>query len=549
MSEVTAGHAVVRTLAAHGINTVFSVPGESFLEVLDGLHDSSISNVVCRHEGGASYAAEATGKLGTLPGIAMVTRGPGAANAMVGIHAAYQDATAMILFIGLIPIADRGRESFQEFDIQAWFGSTTKEVFVLEEASQASAIVAKAISIAQSGRPGPVVVGLPEDVLRDPAGESISSPMPAALDSVADDVITELSVRLNEAQRPLFVLGGSSWNQSSCQGLRTWLETHHIPAAVEWRGEGLVDSDSLSYVGSLGYGRSDSVARALDQADLVVVIGTVLGDVNTDGYTLRQDPAQTTVVVNADRELVGHGAAVSAHIPLNPSTFVESLHRLNVTAANARSAWRTNLRQAYLDDAVKTPPPSLAGRVSMTRAMTALSSELNDNVRVNKTALALGAGNHTAWAAPFFDTHDYGSLLSVRNGSMGYSIPAALAIGLADTGCQAVAICGDGEFMMNANELATAAEQGLSPLIIVMDNGQFGTIRSHQEQWHPGRVSGTQITNPRFTCYAEAVGGLGFEVNDDDQLSKVIPAVVDYVSRNRGPALIHLVVDSDVLLP
>ena len=182
MSEVTAGHAVVRTLAAHGINTVFSVPGESFLEVLDGLHDSSISNVVCRHEGGASYAAEATGKLGTLPGIAMVTRGPGAANSMVGIHAAYQDATAMILFIGLIPIADRGRESFQEFDIQAWFGSTTKEVFVLEEASQASAIVAKAISIAQSGRPGPVVVGLPEDVLRDPAGESISSPMPAALD-------------------------------------------------------------------------------------------------------------------------------------------------------------------------------------------------------------------------------------------------------------------------------------------------------------------------------------------------------------------------------
>src|SRR5699024_1838493 len=360
LSEVTAGHAVVRTLAAHGINTVFSVPGESFLEVLDGLHDSSISNVVCRHEGGASYAAEATGKLGTLPGIAMVTRGPGAANAMVGIHAAYQDATAMILFIGLIPIADRGRESFQEFDIQAWFGSTTKEVFVLEEASQASAIVAKAISIAQSGRPGPVVVGLPEDVLRDPAGESISSPMPAALDSVADDVITELSVRLNEAQRPLFVLGGSSWSRSSCQGLRTWLETHHIPAAVEWRGEGLVDSDSLSYVGSLGYGRSDSVARALDQADLVVVIGTVLGDVNTDGYTLRQDPAQTTVVVNADRELVGHGAAVSAHIPLNPSTFVESLHRLNVTAANARSAWRTNLRQAYLDDAVKTPPPSLA---------------------------------------------------------------------------------------------------------------------------------------------------------------------------------------------
>lgn len=185
----------------------------------------------------------------------------------------------------------------------------------------------------------------------------------------------------------------------------------------------------------------------------------------------------------------------------------------------------------------------------MTRAMTALSTELNDNARVNRTALALGAGNHTAWAAPFFDTHDYGSLLSVRNGSMGYSIPAALAIGLADTDCQAVAICGDGEFMMNANELATAAEHGLSPLIIVMDNGQFGTIRSHQEQWHPGRVSGTQIINPRFTCYAEAVGGLGFEVSEDEQLNEVIPAAVDYVSRNKGPALIHLIVDPEVLLP
>ncbi|GAA1944044.1 thiamine pyrophosphate-binding protein [Brevibacterium antiquum] len=549
MSEVTAGHAVVRTLAAHGINTVFSVPGESFLEVLDGLCDSSINNVVCRHEGGASYAAEATGKLGTLPGIAMVTRGPGAANAMVGIHAAYQDATAMILFIGLIPIADRGRESFQEFDIQAWFGSTTKAVFVLEEAKQASAIVAKAISISQSGRPGPVVVGLPEDVLRDPAGESISPPIPAALDSLADDVITELSARLNDAERPLFVLGGSSWTQMGCQELRSWLEMHNIPAAVEWRGEGLIDSDSSSYVGSLGYGRSDSVARALDQADLVVVVGTVLGDVNTDGYTLRQDPAQTTVVINADRELLGHGAAVSAHVPLNPSTFVECLDRLNVTLSNARSSWFMSLRQAYLDDAVRTPPPSRVGRVSMTRAMTALSTELNDNAGVKKIALALGAGNHTAWAAPFFDTHHYGSLLSVRNGSMGYSIPAALAVGLADPECQAVAICGDGEFMMNANELATVAQQGLSPLIIVMDNGQFGTIRSHQEQWHPGRVSGTQIVNPRFTRYVEAVNGLGFEVNDDDQLSEVIPVAVDYVARNRGPVLIHLIVDSDVLLP
>lgn len=556
MTLISAGHAIVRTLSAHGIDTVFSVPGESFLEVLDGLHDSPITNVVCRHEGGASYAAEATGKLGAMPGIAMVTRGPGAANAMVGVHTAHQDATPMVLFVGLVPLSDRDRESFQEFDIRAWFSTTTKGVFVLDDADRASAVVARALSIAQAGRPGPVVVGLPEEVLRQETSADIHPMLPTSLGSLASDTMAWLEAEIAAASRPLLILGGSSWTVDACRDLTSWAEAHSVPVAVEWRGEGIVSSMSPIYIGALGYGRLDSTARAVEEADLVVAVGTVLGDVNTDGYSLRQDPMQRTVIVNADPLLLGHGAAVSEHIIAAPVTFVGSLCGVGSAAAERpatitedRRRWIAEAHSAYRSSLSPAPTAAVSGTASMSRAMILLAQALDDDERISTTSITLGAGNHTAWAAPFFPTRDYGSLLSAHNGSMGYSIPAAVAVGHARPDTQVIAICGDGEFMMNANELATAAQQGHSPLIVVMDNGQFGTIRSHQEHWHPGRVSGTQISNPHFAAFAEAVAGVGFTVTDDAQLDDIILAAVDHVARRQGPALIHVKVAPEVLLP
>lgn len=550
MTETSAGHAIVATLEAHGVDTVFAVPGESYLEVLDGLHDSSISTVVCRHEGGAAYAAEATGKLGTVPGIAMVTRGPGAANAMIGIHTAHQDATPMVLFVGLVPVDDRGRESFQEFDLTAWFGSTAKAALTLEDPQQASALVDRALSIAASGRPGPVVIGLPEDIIRR-TGPAVVHPVSAPARSGIDpEIAAGLTRDLLAAQRPLVVLGGSSWTQEACTTVASWLEAHGLPAAVDWRGEGILSSDSPSCIGALGYGRPDSAAAALDEADLVVVIGTVLGDVITDGYQLRQGHDQTTVVINPDPDLLGHGTVVTDHLVAAPVDFASALARAaTAEAGTASGSWRSRLREGYLTSTTVTEAPRIPGAASMTQAMKMLAAAVDAEERITRTVITAGAGNHTAWIAPTFPTRDYGSLLSTRNGAMGYSIPAAVAAGCADRSAQVIAVCGDGEFMMNANELATAAQEGLSPLIVVMDNGQFGTIRAHQEHWYPGRVSGTQIRNPQFADHVRSVGGLGFEVDDDDQLAAVVPAAVDHVAAGRGPALIHLHVAPEVLLP
>ena len=337
-SRKSAGHVIVDTLVAHGVKRAYVVPGESFLDVLDGLHDSSIETIVCRHEGGATYMAEADGKMNQLPGIAMVTRGPGAANAHVGLHTAWQDSTPMVLFVGLIPFAHRDREAFQEFDIKAWFDTGAKRVMVLDHAERASEIVAEAMFAAMSGRPGPVVVGLPEDIIREQIHPTLHPPIPVAAGGMTHRWTQPHWPALAVSTKPLFVTGGNDWTQEGADQLTEWLEKHQIPAAAEWRTEGTIPFSSPSYVGPIGYGRPTPTYDLLEETDLLVFVGTVPGDVITDGFVCRQDWSKKNFLVTIDPSLRGRSGPVSYQIVAKPDVFVRDLVKIDLPVKDGMGA-------------------------------------------------------------------------------------------------------------------------------------------------------------------------------------------------------------------
>ncbi|GAA2009640.1 thiamine pyrophosphate-dependent enzyme [Brevibacterium samyangense] len=539
-TPVSAGHMIVESLSQHGVKRVYVVPGESYLDVLDGLHDSDIETVVCRHEGGAAYMAEADGKMNEVPGVAMVTRGPGAANAHVGLHTAWQDSTAMVLFVGLIPFEHREKEAFQEFDPKAWFESGAKRVMVLDHAERASEIVAEAMFAAVSGRPGPVVVGLPEDIIKLPNDGVLHPVIPIANGGMTVTDWKALKDALLGAERPLFVYGGNDWTTQGAERFTAWLEAHNLPAAAEWRCEGTVPFSSPSYVGPIGYGRPAFTHELLEKSDLIVFIGTVPGDVITDGFTTRQNWDKKNFLVTIDPTLRGRSGPVSHQIVAKPDVFVRDLIRMDLPVRDEWRTWTNSLRadQVAFATAPSTEPGE--GISTMATMMANLVARLDEDAMVT-----FGAGEHTNWAHRYFPTNSYASMLSARNGSMGYSIPSAVAASLNYPGRQVVSIAGDGEFLMNGQELATAKQYGATPLVIVMDNGEYGTIRTHQERDYPGRISGTQLANPDFAKFAEAFGGVGILVDRDAD----IPAALDTAfaaTRNGDFALIHLKVEQRV---
>lgn len=539
-SEISAGHVIVKSLAAHGVKRAYVVPGESFLDVLDGLHDSPIETVVCRHEGGAAYMAEADGKLGELPGIAMVTRGPGAANAHVGLHTAWQDSTAMVLFVGLIPFEHREKEAFQEFDPKAWFDTGAKRVMILDHPERASEVVAEAMFAAVSGRPGPVVVGLPEDIITQPNDGIIHPQIPVAQGGMTVTDWKALKSALMEAERPLFVFGGNDWTDEGADTFTQWLESHNLPAAAEWRCEGTVPFGSPSYVGPLGYGRPQHTHEVLDGSDLLVFVGTVPGDVITDGFTARQNWERKNFIVTIDPSLRGRSGPVTHQIVAKPDVFVRDLVRMDLPVCDSWRTWTNELRAKQVE--FSTPPSAEPGdgQAKMATMMANLVKRLDEDAMVT-----FGAGEHTNWAHRYFPTNGYASMISARNGSMGYSVPSAVAASLQYPKRQVMSIAGDGEFLMNAQELATAKQYGATPLIIVMDNQEYGTIRTHQERAYPKRISGTQLENPDFALYAQAFGGYGVRVEQD----KDIPGALDEALKameNGQFALIHLIVEQRV---
>lgn len=543
-----AGQAIVDSLALHGVKRVFAVPGESYLAVLDGLHGTDIDTVVVRQEGGAAYMAEAHGKLTGEPGVAMVTRGPGAANAFVGIHTAWQDATPMVLFVGLVPIADRMRESFQEFDPNAWFGSQAKRVFVLDQAERASEVVAEAFFAAKSGRPGPVIVGLPEDVIAHEFSGNLVAPIPVAEGAVSLGELEAVTAALAGAEKPLLFVGGQRWTPEAAASLTRFAEANGIPVAQDWHASDRVPFYSAVNIGTLGYGRGDTAAAMFDEADIVVAVGALPTDVPTDGFTLRQRPDAVNWLVSIDSALRGRSGAVTGHILASPVAFANAIDGLTLGRASFWDSWRARGHEAHMALAEIGNDASLPATAAGTAHMSVVVSELLK--RLPKDAIyTIGAGNHIMWAQQFIPTNVYPSQLATRNGSMGYSIPAAVAAGFESPERLVVAVCGDGEFLMNGQEFATAAQHGVAVLAIVLDNRQFATIRDHQERHFPGRVSGTQLTNPDFAAFARAFGGHGETVTADDQAAAAVERSLKAVSEQRKPALIHVIADQSINLP
>ena len=548
-SHVHVGQAIVSALQAHDVQRVFQVPGESFLPVLDGLYATDIETIVCRHEGGASYMAEAHGKLTNSPGVAMVTRGPGAANAFVGIHTAWQDATPMVLFIGWIPNSDRDRESLQEFDPKACFGTKTKRVFVLDDPSRTHEIIAQAFHTASSGRPGPVVIGLPEDVLYEPFdGSTALAPLPLGSGAVSAADIEYVQQSLADATRPVLYVGGLGWTAEATKALTTFAEDNMIPVLHDWRATDRVPFDSPANAGWLGYGRSDAAAALFQNADVVLGIGALLTDVPTDGYKLRQSPDAKNIFAHLDTGLHGNSGPVAHHIVANPAVFVESLTTVALENIPARTVWFDEARRNH--QAFSTP--EVQGPLRNTREGTVNLEIVFDELRTQLDDSALftfGAGNHCIWAQRYLRTQKFPSQLSVKNGSMGYSVPSAVASALEDPSRTVVTIAGDGEFLMNSQELATAVQYEAPILVVVVSNGEFSTIRDHQENHFPRRVSGTQIKNPDFAKVAEGYGALGLTVTANDDVQQAIARALKAVREEKRSALINVIADQDNSLP
>ncbi|WP_210603761.1 thiamine pyrophosphate-dependent enzyme [Brevibacterium oceani] len=510
----SAGHLIVDTLETAGIERVYAVPGESYLDVLDGLYDSSVETVVCRQEGGAGFMALAESRLTGRPGIATVTRGPGAANAMISLHTAWQDATALVLFVGLVPISDRSRESFQEFGLSDWFSSTAKRVLTIDDEHRAGELTAEALRIASSGRPGPVVVGLPEDVLVRLTEAPTPTIAEAAPPTPATAELESLTARIAAATHPAFVLGGDGWHSGCGADLARWAASAGIPIFCDWRAYDALPHSSPAWAGWLGYGRADAVAAGFAEADQLVFVGCTRSDVASDGYTIGFDAE--TVLVTGDPEARQHAGRIDQQILASPHTFAEAL--ISVDAGSVRGArtdaWMAE-RAAIQSRFAAHRPDAEAGAGATTESGTHPDSTrpgvdlgvafgILDDRLGGDAILTYGAGNATIWGHRFLRHNAPARLVGARNGAMGLAVPGAVAASLAFPERRAVAICGDGDFLMNGQEIATAFAHGGTPLIIVIDNGVYGTIVSHQENHYPGRPSGTRMVNPDFATWMSA---------------------------------------------
>ncbi|MEV7085445.1 thiamine pyrophosphate-dependent enzyme [Streptomyces sp. NPDC093085] len=542
---VSAGHLIVRQLEREGIRRVYGVPGESYLDVLDGLYGADITTVVTRHEGGAGFMALAEGRLTGLPGVALVTRGPGAANAFIAVHTAHQDATPLLLFVGLIPVADRGREAFQEFELAGWFGSTAKKVVTLDDPAAAARVVAEAVHTARSGRPGPVVIGLPEDVLARTAGTATTvAPLQVARPRATGAQLAELTGRVGRARRPLAVVGGEGWSAESGAALVRWAAAHSVPVVSDFRAYDAVPhhlDGGDAYAGSLGYGRADHAAALLDDADLTVFFGTARTDVLSDGYRRGVD-AETVLVLPG--EAVGHCGRIDQFITADAPGLALDLAELPAPAeplAPAADPGRLEkAREAYLRFSTPAPYDTRHSYVDLDGVMEVLRAELAPDA-----VITFGAGNHALWPARYLPHRSPSSLVAPRNGAMGMGVPAAVAAALAFPGREVVSVAGDGCFLMNGQELATAVGYGAAPIVLVVDNGCYATIREHQEGTYPGRPSGTHLTNPDFAAWARSFGAFGATVRRTEEFRAAFLA-----ARASGlPAVLHLFQDPAVRAP
>jgi acetolactate synthase I/II/III large subunit len=534
------GKAVVEALIANGTDTVFCVPGESYVAVLDALYDApNVRVVACRHEAAAANMAEAHGKLTGRPGICLVTRAPGATHASIGVHTARQDSTPMIVLVGQVARGMQGREAFQEIDYAQVFGGLAKWAGEVDDANRIPELVTRAFSVAMSGRPGPVVLALPEDVLREETdAENLGAAQRIVAQPGADDLALFRAL-LAEAKRPLLILGGSGWNEDACAAVRRFAARNALPVACSFRRQALFDNRDPHYAGDLGIGPNPALAKRVRDADLIVALGGRLSEVPTGGYTLIEAPRprQQLVHVHADPDELGR--VYQADLPINsgPAEFARALDDL---APVERPRW-TNWTAAARRDYEAVLEPSIpGGELDMAHVVRWLSERLPDDA-----ILCNGAGNYTTWLHRFFQYKGFGTQLGPTSGAMGYGFPASIAAKLRHPERIVVAFAGDGCFLMSGHELATAVQYGVEVIVLVVNNGMYGTIRMHQERSFPGRVVATDLVNPDFVAYAQAYGAHGALVERTEEFAPAFEAAL----QAGKPALIELRTDPEIITP
>jgi len=542
----TGGQLLVDALHVHGVDTAFGVPGESYLDVLDALHDSNIRFVINRQEGGAAFMAEAYGKMTGKPGICFVTRGPGATNASIGVHTAYQDSTPMILFIGQVGNDFVDREAFQEIDYRRMYGQMAKWVAQIDRADRIPEYLARAFQVATSGRPGPVVLALPEDMLVSTAEVADTRPYQPSHGAPTGEQIARLRAMLQEARRPIVLLGGGTWNAQACADLARFAEKNHLPVGCTFRFQDLLDNAHPHYVGDVGIGINPRLAARVKEADLVIAIGPRLGEMTTGGYTLLDAPVprQRLVHVHPDPEELGsvyQGELMIASGMPQACAMLAAMEPVDATA------WQDSVAEAKAELAAWQAQPALLKEgvpLDLWQVVQDLMEQLpHDAVITN------GAGNYASWAHRFYRYGGMRTQLAPTNGAMGYAVPAGVAAKIVWPERAVVTFAGDGEFMMTGQELATAVQYGAGVVILVFNNNMFGTIRMHQERTYPGRVSGTGLHNPDFAALARAYGGHGEIVDQTADFAPALRRALEHAEQHKLPAVIELRYDGNLITP
>ena len=533
------GQILVDQLKIQGVERVFCVPGESYLAALDGLYESGIDVIVCRQEGGAAMMAEADGKLSGRPGICFVTRAPGATNASAGVHIADQDSTPMILFVGQVGRSMVDREAFQEVDYRKMFGDLAKWVGQIDDIARIPEYISHAFHIATSGRPGPVVLALPEDVLSATAVVEDTRPAVPVIARADDEDTAAVAAALAEAERPLAIVGGGGWTRGAGDDLAGFAEKFNLPVTASFRCQDYMDNRHPNYAGDVGIGINPALAQRVRDADLLLILGSRLGEMTTSGYSLVgiPNPKQKMIHAYPGPDELGRvyrpDLAINAAIP----SLVAKLSRLN---APNDMRWADWTAQARADYEAWQEPEETPGDVKLEQVVRHLSDVLGEDAIISN-----GAGNYTAWVHRYYRYKRYRTELAPTSGSMGYGFPAAVAAKLAYPDRDVVCFAGDGCFMMHGQELATAVQHGANVVTIIVNNGMYGTIRMHQEKFYPNRVSGTQLQNPDFVALARAYGGHGALVERTEDFAAAFEE-----ARNCGqPAIIELRTEQEAIAP
>ncbi len=537
----TGGQILIDQLLVHGVDHLFCVPGESYLAALDALHDAAIAVTICRQEGGAAMMAEAYGKLTGRPGICFVTRGPGATNASPGLHIARQDSTPLILFVGQVDRSMREREAFQELDYRAVFGSVAKWVTEVDDPARFPELVSRAFHVATSGRPGPVVIALPEDSLTEAAAVADAPPYEPIETHPSLGQMAELRKLLGAAERPVAVLGGSRWSALAVERFARFAERFELPVHTSFRRQMLFPADHPAYAGDLGIGPNPKLLARVKEADLILLVGGRLSEMPSQSYTLLDipNPRQTLVHIHPDPDELGRVYRPHLAINASPTAFSAALEGVEPPRT---LPWRERTRAAHAEYLAWSDPAAIRhpGNLQMGQVMAHLREVLPAD-----TIFCNGAGNFASWVHRFWPFSHYGTQLAPTSGSMGYGPPAAVAAKRIHPERTVVTFAGDGDFLMNGQEFATAVQYDLAIIVILVDNGMYGTIRMHQERDYPGRVSATTLKNPDFAAYAVAFGGHGERVEATEEFAPALERAM----ASRKPAILHCLIDPEAITP